>query len=158
MDDKCGTAGRHVDKVDAWLRENAPDCGDNSCLFGGRGKGGMRTNGGCRCFKDLPTAKRIYVERLFAASVTRSAGTRIDAQWCMDTFWRINPGGNAAVPSLYLLDFAREVLRVFGTPQSASEPFNCRADDQPACREWCGDRRCKENATNRTTDRRGVDK
>lgn len=47
-----------------WLRENAPDCGDNSCLFGGRGKGGMRTNGGCRCFKDLPTAKRIYVERL----------------------------------------------------------------------------------------------
>lgn len=50
-----------------WLRENAPDCGDNSCLFGGRGKGGMRTNGGCRCFKDLPTAKRIYVERLFAA-------------------------------------------------------------------------------------------
>ena len=28
------------------------DCGDNSCLFGGKGKGGMRTNGGCRCFKD----------------------------------------------------------------------------------------------------------
>ena len=25
------------------------DCGDNSCLFGGRSKGGMRTNGGCRC-------------------------------------------------------------------------------------------------------------
>lgn len=49
-----------------WLRENAPDCGDNSCLFGGRGKGGMRTNGGCRCFKDLPTAKRVYVERLYA--------------------------------------------------------------------------------------------
>lgn len=49
-----------------WLRNNAPDCGDNSCLFGGRGKGGMRTNGGCRCFKDLPTAKRIYVERLYA--------------------------------------------------------------------------------------------
>jgi hypothetical protein len=55
------------DKVGQWLHENAPDCGDNSCLFGGRGKGGMRTNGGCRCFKDLPTAKRIYVERLFAA-------------------------------------------------------------------------------------------
>lgn len=55
------------DKLDEWLRQNTPDCGDNSCLFGGRGKGGMRTNGGCRCFKDLPTAKRIYVERLYAA-------------------------------------------------------------------------------------------
>ena len=51
-------------KLLGWLRDNAPDCGDNSCLFGGRGKGGMRTNGGCRCFKDLPTGKRIYVERL----------------------------------------------------------------------------------------------
>ena len=48
-----------------WLKENAPDCGDNSCQFGGSGKGGMRTNGGCRCFKDLPSAKRIYVERLY---------------------------------------------------------------------------------------------
>lgn len=27
------------------------DCGDNSCLFAGRGKGGMRTNGGCQCYK-----------------------------------------------------------------------------------------------------------
>jgi hypothetical protein len=26
-----------------------PDCGDNSCLFAEK-KGGMRTNGGCRCF------------------------------------------------------------------------------------------------------------
>jgi hypothetical protein len=25
-----------------------PDCGDNSCLYATR-KGGMRTNGGCRC-------------------------------------------------------------------------------------------------------------
>lgn len=50
-----------------WLREHAPDCGDNSCLFGGKGKGGMRTNGGCRCFRDMrPTMKRIFVERLFA--------------------------------------------------------------------------------------------
>jgi hypothetical protein len=29
----------------------------------------MRTNGGCRCFKELPTAKRIYVERLFQAQL-----------------------------------------------------------------------------------------
>jgi hypothetical protein len=58
----------------SWLHENAPDCGDNSCLFGGRGKGGMRTNGGCRCFKDLPTAKRIYVERLYAAFAQSASG------------------------------------------------------------------------------------
>jgi hypothetical protein len=50
-----------------WLLKTAPDCGDNSCLFGGRGKGGMRTNGGCRCYRDLPAVKRIYVERLYAA-------------------------------------------------------------------------------------------
>ena len=55
------------DALHAWLIEHAPDCGDNSCLYGGQGKGGMRTNGGCRCFKDLPTAKRIYVQRLYAA-------------------------------------------------------------------------------------------
>lgn len=61
-----------------WLRENAPDCGDNSCLFGGRGKGGMRTNGGCRCFKDLPTAKRIYVERLYAALSEKQSHGWID--------------------------------------------------------------------------------
>lgn len=28
--------------------EDAPDCGDNSCRFAVK-KGGMRTNGGCRC-------------------------------------------------------------------------------------------------------------
>lgn len=27
------------------------DCGDNSCLFAWK-KGGMRTNGGCRCLRD----------------------------------------------------------------------------------------------------------
>lgn len=27
------------------------DCGDNSCLFATK-KGGMRTNGGCRCFSN----------------------------------------------------------------------------------------------------------
>ena len=52
-----------------WLRMHAPDCGDNSCLFGGRGKGGMRTNGGCRCYKDVrPDMRRVYVERLLSAT------------------------------------------------------------------------------------------
>jgi hypothetical protein len=30
------------------------DCGDNSCYFKGYGKGGMRTNGGCRCAQNKP--------------------------------------------------------------------------------------------------------
>jgi hypothetical protein len=29
------------------------DCGSNSCLFYGRGKGGMRVNGGCQCFSNM---------------------------------------------------------------------------------------------------------
>lgn len=31
-----------------------PGCGDNSCIFGViKTRGGMGTNGGCRCFKNL---------------------------------------------------------------------------------------------------------
>jgi hypothetical protein len=37
------------------------DCGDNSCLFAPRPLTGMRTNGGCRCFRDLPTKQRLFV-------------------------------------------------------------------------------------------------
>ena len=56
------------DALHEWLVKNAPDCGDNSCLFGGQGKGGMRTNGGCRCYKDVrPDMRRIYIERMQAA-------------------------------------------------------------------------------------------
>ena len=39
------------------------DCGDNSCRYASNKKG-MRTNGGCRCFKDLHINKEIYVHRL----------------------------------------------------------------------------------------------
>ena len=64
-----------------WLREHAPDCGDNSCLFGGRGKGGMRTNGGCRCYKDVrPDMRRIYIERMQAALSAVPPTRRIDAE------------------------------------------------------------------------------
>ena len=28
------------------------DCGSNSCMFAGRGKGGMRTNGSCQCYQN----------------------------------------------------------------------------------------------------------
>jgi hypothetical protein len=47
-------------------------------------------------------------------------GERLTPDWCMDAFWRANPGRNATVPSLYLLDFAREVLRVHGVTPSSS--------------------------------------
>jgi hypothetical protein len=36
------------------MSDRSPGCGDNSCLFSSiRPNGGMRTNGGCRCFKNL---------------------------------------------------------------------------------------------------------
>ena len=33
------------------------DCGDNSCRFA-QNKGGMRTNGGCRCLKEIDQSVR----------------------------------------------------------------------------------------------------
>jgi hypothetical protein len=38
------------------------DCGDNSCVFATT-KGGMRTNGGCRCLRDLSSDRRLVVTR-----------------------------------------------------------------------------------------------
>jgi len=38
------------------------ECQDNSCEFDGKGRGGMRTNGGCRCL-DLPFDKRMGLRR-----------------------------------------------------------------------------------------------
>lgn len=50
------------------------DCGDNSCLFATR-RGGMRTNGGCRC-----------IERLLDAAVAREREecARV-AEWVWDS-------------------------------------------------------------------------
>lgn len=71
------TSSSEKDKFRDWLLEKAPDCGDNSCLFGGRGKGGMRTNGGCRCFKDVrPDMRRIFIERLWESFVTSATPRR----------------------------------------------------------------------------------
>ncbi len=36
-----------------------PDCGDSSCYFA-VGKGGMRTNGGCRCLSNAGFSKGIH--------------------------------------------------------------------------------------------------
>jgi hypothetical protein len=57
----------------------------------------------------------------------RSHVAALTPDWCMDAFWRANPGRNAVVPSLYLLDFAREVLRVHGV-QSATAQRGSLAD------------------------------
>jgi len=42
------------------------DCGDNSCEFA-ENKTGMRTNGGCRCLKDLDFSRRMAVRRYLVA-------------------------------------------------------------------------------------------
>lgn len=59
------------------------DCGDNSCYFA-RGKGGMRTNGGCRCFENAgyprsPTgaAFKLLPELLIARSERDSVLTQL---------------------------------------------------------------------------------
>lgn len=44
---------RRTDFNIALQRLAKSDCGDNSCIFAGKGKGGMRTNGGCRCYQML---------------------------------------------------------------------------------------------------------
>lgn len=58
------------------IEKDIPDCGDNSCLFKGRGAGGQRTNGGCRCssstvkryldnkIKELEEQQKILVDAL----------------------------------------------------------------------------------------------
>lgn len=47
-------------KNEEWL-----DCGDNSCTFLMKPRTGMRTNGGCRCFKytDIPHEKLQVIRR-----------------------------------------------------------------------------------------------
>ena len=41
------------------------DCGDNSCYW--KKSGGMRTNGGCRCFRDLKQGLRLSLTGLLRA-------------------------------------------------------------------------------------------
>ena len=43
-----------------------PDCGDNSCWFA-TAKGGMRTNGGCRCYDRSDLAGRRYATLMHAS-------------------------------------------------------------------------------------------
>lgn len=51
------------------------DCGDNSCEFA-ENKTGMRTNGGCRCLKDLDFSRRMAVRRYLVALREENARLR----------------------------------------------------------------------------------
>lgn len=76
------------------------------------------------CPVHRPNAESQRVKAVQEAIKLAPSSTREpDAQWCVDAFWRVNPGGNATVPSLYLLDFAREVLRVHGTRSARGANF-----------------------------------
>jgi hypothetical protein len=48
------------------------DCGDNSCLFA-TNKGGMRTNGGCRCIPPGNAKLSIKVQEILNASSAKDA-------------------------------------------------------------------------------------
>jgi hypothetical protein len=48
------------------------DCGDNSCLFA-TNKGGMRTNGGCRCIPPGNAKLSIKVQEILNASNAKDA-------------------------------------------------------------------------------------
>ena len=40
------------------------DCGDNSCRFA-QNKGGMRTNGGCVCLRDIDKSVRLEIHKIW---------------------------------------------------------------------------------------------
>lgn len=102
------------------------------------------------CCNKFESCELDCISRLHWHDKRRSALSEklpLDAQWCMDAFWRVNPGRNATVPSLYLLDFAREVLRVYGAAPSAT-----------ATSKWisCGDRLPGNYATVLIADGDGI--
>jgi hypothetical protein len=67
-------------------RDLGLDCGDNSCLFA-RSKGGMRTNGGCRC-PDNIASKLATLDRYeqLLRSAKHEAGCHpsegVHTEWC----------------------------------------------------------------------------
>ena len=48
------------------------DCGDNSCRFA-QNKGGMRTNGGCVCLRDIDKSVRLEIHKIWHNYLKASA-------------------------------------------------------------------------------------
>lgn len=60
-----------------------------------------------------------------SASVSPTGPSSPTPEWCMAAWHRVNPGAKTLVPlvpSLYLHDFARDVLQVFAPPSSPETP------------------------------------
>lgn len=54
-----------LDEIEKDVGIVAPDCGDNSCHFRNESPfGGMRTNGGCRCFRTINPSTLRYLKNL----------------------------------------------------------------------------------------------
>lgn len=51
--------GIYKDDIDYWYTKlvQSLDCGDNSCYW--KKSGGMRTNGGCSCFRGMSTRHQV---------------------------------------------------------------------------------------------------
>jgi hypothetical protein len=82
-------------------------------------------------------------------------------EWCVDAFYRVNPGAllswrAGGVPSLYLLDFAREVLRVVEQPSCASSSDDTVAKVKGTFGGRCARTACQQPDAeffNRSTER-----
>jgi hypothetical protein len=70
--------------------------------------------------RDVTNLHECLRQAALQEDLTPSHVAALTPDWCMDAFWRANPGRNAVVPSLYLLDFAREVLRAFAPSAKAT--------------------------------------
>ena len=73
------------------------DCGDNSCRFA-TNRGGMRTNGGCRCFENAgfgPSAVGAALKMLPEITRLRAEVEKLRrvrdaaAEWCQDHHWSV---------------------------------------------------------------------
>ncbi len=58
------------------------DCGDNSCLFAGKNKGGMRTNGGCRCIDNFINSFTAYLQEIMSEKNLKKVLLKVDGNSC----------------------------------------------------------------------------
>lgn len=134
------------------------DCGDNSCLFA-EAKGGMRTNGGCRCLRDLPHALQRDIHRRVlslsqrlasidsghARQVVELAALRRMADECEGEL-RARVGElEQRAESAELgcaIAYLREPTQAEGDAHEAGEPAHSKGECYVAMGGWTG-RRCR---------------